>query len=190
MKTFKIKYHQITTTMRTFLNNKQRGNIMIRQLRTLLVTLLIGIFAIPALANDKADNTDEKVRTIEVIGQDNMRFDVEEINAAPGETIRIKFTVKSNIPPVAMKHNLAIVDKDADIDAFVNASMTAKDNEYIAPDMEDQVIATTKMMGGGGTDTIEFTVPEEPGEYPYVCTFPGHYMAGMKGMLTVKDTAS
>lgn len=170
-----------------FSTNKQRGITMIRQLRTLLVTLLIGMFAIPALATDK---TDENVRTIEVVGQDNMRFDVEEINAAPGETIRIKFTVKSNIPPAAMKHNLAVLDKDVDVDAFVSASMSARDNEYIAPDMEDQVIATTKMMGGGSTDTIEFTVPEEPGDYLYVCTFPGHYMAGMKGTLTVKDPAS
>lgn len=160
---------------------------MIRQLRTLLATLLIGMFAIPALATDKAD---DNIRTIEVIGQDNMRFDVEEINAVPGETIRIKFTVKSDFPPVAMQHNLAVLDKDADVEAFVNASMSARDNGYIAADMKDQLIATTKMIGGGSTDTIEFTVPEEPGEYAYVCTFPGHFMAGMKGTLTVKKPAS
>jgi len=160
---------------------------MIRHLKTLLITLLLGTFAVPAMATDK---TDEKVRTIEIIGKDNLRFDVEEINAKPGETIRIKFTVKSNMPPTAMQHNLAILDKNTDVDAFINASMSAKDNEYIAPGMKNQMIAATKMMGGGSSDTIEFTVPEEPGDYVYVCTFPGHYMAGMKGILTVKKQPS
>jgi len=29
-------------------------------------------------------------------------------------------------------------------------------------------------------------VPAAPGSYPYVCTFPGHFVAGMKGNLVVK----
>lgn len=160
---------------------------MKRSIKILLITLLIGTFAIPVMASQ---TDDDEVKVIEVVGQDNMRFSVDKIDAAPGETIRIKFTVKSDMPPAAMKHNLAIVDKDTDVDAFVNASMSAKDNEYIAPDMEDQVVATTKMLGGGGTDTIEFTVPDAPGNYEFVCTFPGHFMAGMKGTLVVNEPAS
>lgn len=160
---------------------------MIRSIKTLLITLLIGTFAIPVMANGTGD---DEVKTIEVVGQDNMRFNVEEISAAPGETIRIKFTVKSDMPASAMQHNLAIIDKDTDVDAFVNASTSAKDNEYIAADYEDQVVATTKMLAGGETDTIEFTVHDEPGSYEFVCTFPGHFMAGMKGTLVVKEPTS
>lgn len=37
----------------------------------------------------------------------------------------------------------------------------------------------------GGTETFTFTAPESPGEYPIVCTEPGHYEAGMVGRLTV-----
>ena len=33
---------------------------------------------------------------------------------------------------------------------------------------------------------ITFTVPSEPGEYPYVCSFPAHYVAGMRGVLVVQ----
>jgi azurin len=94
--------------------------------------------------------------------------------------------VISNMPKTAMGHNIAIVDKDADVDEFVMQSMSAKDNEYIAPALEDQVVAFTEMIGGGETSVIEFTVPEEPGDYVFVCTFPGHYFAGMKGILRVK----
>lgn len=37
----------------------------------------------------------------------------------------------------------------------------------------------------GETETFTFTAPGSPGEYPIVCTEPGHYEAGMVGRLTV-----
>jgi len=47
------------------------------------------------------------------------------------------------------------------------------------------VIASTKMLGPGETATVTFTAPA-PGVYDYICTFPGHALAGMRGTLTVK----
>lgn len=130
---------------------------------------------------------EDEPRTIKVTGNDNMRFNESEIRANPGETIRIVLKVKSSMPANAMSHNLAIVNPDIPMDEFINESMKATDNEYIASSFEDQVIATTAMIGGGRTSEITFTVPEEPGEYPYVCTFPGHYAAGMTGKLIVEE---
>lgn len=94
------------------------------------------------------------------------------------------------MPANAMSHNLAIVKPDTPMDEFVSKSTKAKDNEYIAPAYEDQVIVATDMIGGGKTLEITFTVPDEPGTYPYVCTFPGHYAAGMVGDLIVETRAS
>lgn len=125
-------------------------------------------------------------RTIEIIGTDNMKFDVTTIEATPGEEITIKLTTKSQMPKQAMAHNVAILDKDTDVDAFANASARARDNEYLAPDYEDQIIAATGMAGGGETVEVTFTVPDEKGDYEYICSFPGHYAAGMTGVLTVK----
>jgi azurin len=133
-----------------------------------------------------ANTSTDEVRELTIKGTDNLKFSVELIEASPGETIRMTLEVVSNMPKTAMGHNIAIVDKDADVMEFVMQSMSAKDNEYIAPALEDQVVAFTKMIGGGETSVIEFTVPEEPGDYVYVCTFPGHYFAGMKGILRVK----
>ncbi len=148
---------------------------------------------------------DDGVRTIEIIGTDDMKFVVREaadglvtggqagqyillegIEAAPGEEIRIRLTTISNLPPTAMSHNLALVELGTDVDAFARASITARDNEYIAPDFEDRVIVTTAMLGNGETDTITFTVPDETGEYDYICTFPGHFAGGMVGKLIVQ----
>ncbi len=148
---------------------------------------------------------DDGVRTIELIGTDDMKFrvaeeadglvireqigdeyEVDQILAEPGETLRIVLTTRSELPPTAMSHNFALLHMGVDVDAFANASAVAADNEYIAPDMEDQVYVTTSMLGGGETETIEFDAPEEPGEYEFVCTFPGHFVAGMRGTLVVQ----
>jgi plastocyanin len=42
------------------------------------------------------------------------------------------------------------------------------------------------MAGPGETVQVTFTAPSKPGKYPYLCTFSGHYQAGMKGVLIVK----
>lgn len=151
-----------------------------------LLILLTGLMATQIFA---ATGETENVREITVKGTDNMKFDVTLIEAEPGETLRITLVVESNLPRAAMGHNIAVVDQGVNMEEFVFASMTEKETEYIAPAFQDQVIANTKMIGGGETDTIEFTVPETPGDYEYVCTFPGHFFGGMKGILRVTNPA-
>ncbi|WP_340102488.1 plastocyanin/azurin family copper-binding protein [Rhodohalobacter sp. 8-1] len=155
-------------------------------MKTIFKTLLITLFATLISINGFANTGTDEVRELTIKGTDNLKFSETLIEASPGETIRLTFEVVSNMPKTAMGHNIAIVDKDADVQNFVMQSMSAEDNEYIAPALEDQVVAFTKMIGGGETSVIEFTVPDEPGDYVYVCTFPGHYFAGMKGILRVK----
>lgn len=156
-------------------------------MKTLIKTTLTLFLAVLFMNAGFAQSND--VRTITITGQDNMQFSQTVIEAEPGETIRIVLNVKSNMPPAAMSHNIAIVDLGVNVEEFVLASMAEPDNEYIAPSYADQLIAATEMIGGGETSTIEFTVPENPGDYEFVCTFPGHYFGGMKGVLRVKESA-
>lgn len=158
----------------------------IRTISALLVFFLITGFMAWNADQDTSTAESDDIRTIEIVGMDNMQYDVDEIRMSPGETIRIEYTTESNMPPAAMSHNVAIVEPDIDMTAFINESRRADDNEYIAPDFEDQVIVTTDMLGDGETDVIEFTAPDEPGEIPFVCTFPGHYDAGMTGTIIVE----
>ena len=58
--------------------------------------------------------------------------------------------------------------------------------DFIPPAMKGRVIAKTAFAGPGETVHVTFTVPDRPGRYPYICTFAGHYQAGMKGTLVVK----
>ena len=65
-------------------------------------------------------------------------------------------------------------------------AMQARATEYIPAALAKQVVAHSKLLGPKQTDEISFTVPSEPGDYPYVCSFPAHAMAGMRGVLVVK----
>lgn len=182
-------------------------------MKTLLINTIFiaAVFALAACGGgETAEQTQEEavddgVRTIEMIGTDDMKFVVREaqeglvtggqagqyilleaIEAAPGEEIRVRLTTISNLPPTAMSHNFALLEMGTDPDAFQRASLTARDNSYIAPDFEDRVIVHTSMLGNGETDTITFTVPDETGEYDYICSFPGHFAGGMVGKLIVQ----
>ena len=64
------------------------------------------------------------------------------------------------------------------------ASMEAA-HDYVPPGSKE-VLAHTKLLGPGETDTVTFTAPFVPGRYLYLCSFPGHYSQGTKGFMTVK----
>ena len=51
------------------------------------------------------------------------------------------------------------------------------------PALQD-VLFHTRLLEPTKSETIYFTAPDQPGEYPYICTFPGHYLA-MRGVLVV-----
>jgi azurin len=125
-------------------------------------------------------------RTVEILGGDDMKYSVTTIPAKPGETLRIRLTSKGTLPKIAMAHNVVVLKLGSKQIDFVNAAATARATDFIPPDMKDQVIAATALAGPGETVEVTFKVPDVAGDYPFVCTFPGHFQAGMKGMLNVK----
>ena len=150
------------------------------QMKRALIGMALGVFvlAAPALA--------QKPRTIEIKGTDDMKFSVTSIAAKPGEQIRIVLHSVGSMPKMVMAHNWVLLKKEADEAAFINASALARQTEFIAPAQKANVLAATKMAGAGETVEVTFTVPKDAGKYPFVCSFPGHWAAGMKGTLTVK----
>jgi azurin len=47
------------------------------------------------------------------------------------------------------------------------------------------VLFFTDITDPGKSATIHFTAPTAPGEYPYICTFPGHWLL-MNGVMVVE----
>lgn len=125
-------------------------------------------------------------RTIEITGGDDMKFSVTTIRARAGEPLRLRFVSKGTIPKVAMAHNVVVLKAATDVTKFINEGAAFRATDFIAPTMKDAVIAKTPLAGPGETVAVSFTAPSKPGRYPFVCTFSGHFQAGMKGTLIVK----
>jgi len=124
---------------------------------------------------------------IEIGGDDRMQFDVTAFEVHPQQPVTIVFINKGSMPKESMGHNLVVLQRDVDVVDFANTSGRHVRNEYIDPEKENQVIAATRILGPGEREEISFVAPRQTGEYPFVCTFPGHTQAGMRGVMTVRE---
>jgi azurin len=143
-----------------------------------IIYLLAVVFAAPALRAD-----DEK--KVQIQASDLMKYDVTSIDAAPGQKITVTLTNVGKLPKVAMAHNFVLLKAGTDVSAFAMAAMAHPTEGYMPPEMADKVIAACQLVGPGESDTVSFIAPAA-GTYDYICTFPGHALAGMRGTLNVK----
>lgn len=151
-----------------------------------LAASLAGLPGVVLAASSPAGAPPPPPRTIAIRSDDAMKFSVTRIEAAPGEQLRITLVVTGTMPKSVMAHNVVVLKKGTNVQGFINASATARTTAYIAPAFTTSVIAHTPMAGPGEVVTVVFTAPGTRGRYDYVCSFPGHYAAGMKGVLVVK----
>lgn len=123
---------------------------------------------------------------IEITGNDQMQFNTKAFEVTEGQKVVLSFKHIGQLPAVAMGHNVVILKSGTAVPAFATKCAPAKDTGYIPQDEESKaaIVAHTKMLGGGESDEITFTAPA-PGEYPFICSFPGHF-AIMQGVMTVK----
>jgi azurin len=109
-----------------------------------------------------------------------LEFDVTELRIGAGQQVRIVFNNTDH-----MEHNLVVITPGsiADIGRLADElalSPEGRAQNYV-PDSPD-VLASTPVVGAWGAYELTFTAPEEPGEYPFVCTIPGHWRS-MRGAL-------
>lgn len=124
-------------------------------------------------------------RTVELVATDNMKFSTTTIEAAAGESLRIDVKSQGQMPKIAMAHNFVLLAAGTDPASFANEGAMHRGNDFIAPALAGKVLAKTGMAGAGETVSVTFPAPG-PGSYPFLCTFPGHAVAGMQGTLVVR----
>ncbi len=116
-----------------------------------------------------------------------MRFNLSQFTVRPGDEVRLVFEHIGDMPKATMGHNVVILRADVTAESFGNRVLSGGgtlDNDYLPPALLGDVLAHTRLLGGGEEDTITFTAPG-PGNYTYLCTFPGHYGI-MKGQMIVR----
>ncbi len=124
-----------------------------------------------------------KEAKLEIAGTDQMTFDKKEMHVKAGQKVTLTLKHSGKMGKNVMGHNWVLLKNGTDMAKFAEKAMPAKDNGYIPEDKSD-IIAYTKVVGGGESVTITFTAPEK-GTYDYICSFPGHYSM-MNGKLIVE----
>jgi azurin len=147
-------------------------------MKTLFFALTAALLSPLALAQESK---------VEITANDQMQFSSKAFEVKAGDKVTLTLKHIGQMPKVAMGHNLVILQKGTEVPAFAMKATPAKDADYIPQDAETKgkILASTKLLGGGESDTITFTAPAEAGAYPFLCTFPGHF-ALMQGTMTVK----
>jgi len=139
----------------------------------LLTTLLAG----PALA---------AACDVEIEANDAMQFNKSSISVpASCKQFTVKLKHVGKLPKTAMGHNW-VLSKTADLQPVANDGIAAGAAKDFVKEKDARVIAHTKVIGGGESDSVTFsTAALKAGEaYSYFCSFPGH-SALMKGTLTL-----
>jgi azurin len=125
-------------------------------------------------------------KTVAISAGDTMKYTVTKIEAAPGQKITVELTNEGNLPKEAMGHNWVLLKAGVATADYASAAITAKAENYQPAAMAEKVIASIPVLGPKETGKVTFTAPSAPGEYHFLCSFPGHSAAGMVGVLVVK----
>ena len=125
-------------------------------------------------------------KEVQIKADDKMKFDVTAFEVKPGQNVSLTLTNVGTTPKFSMGHNCVVFDRNANVQTFLDAASMAAATDYVPKDAKG-VIAHTKLLGPGEADTATFNAPFVPGDYPFFCSFPGHYTQGTKGVMTVKQ---
>jgi azurin len=111
---------------------------------------------------------------ITVEATDSMSYSTKVIAAAGCTEIKLTLKHTGKLPKAAMGHNLAIA-AEADMKDVIAAATKSGFAKDYSPGT-DHVIAATKLLGGGESDTITIATSKfkKGTKYKFFCTFPGH----------------
>lgn len=112
-----------------------------------------------------------------------MKFNKATFTVKAGSQVTIDFE-----NPDFMQHNL-VIGQPGTMEIIGNAAddlaRDPKGAELNYVPKIDSIIAATRLVDPNGKESIVFTVPNIPGEYPFVCTVPGHWRI-MNGIMIVE----
>jgi azurin len=116
---------------------------------------------------------------------EQMLFDVKWFVVEAGKPVQVVLT-----NPDAMPHNFVVGKPGSVREIGTAAAMvplpTDPDVKPYVPD-SPLVLQATRLLNGGETERLNFAAPAEPGEYVYLCSFPGHWVRMYGVMLVVPN---
>ncbi len=135
-----------------------------------------------AAAWEKVHAADADALRVQAV-PNQMQFAPRELRARAGQPVRIVFE-----NPDSMPHNFVLVARGAEEEVGVLADEMASDPTSLAKHFipaSPKVLHATPLVNPSARAELVFTAPAQPGRYPYLCTFPGHWRI-MRGVLIVE----
>ena len=136
-------------------------------------------------AKDAQFDSQKNLKVVKISAvKERMLYDITQFEVLVGQPVRIDFT-----NPDATAHNIVIVMPGASEEVGLAANEMAKDpkeaqrGQYVPK--SKKVLHATRMVAPLSATALRFTAPKKPGDYPYICTFPGHWII-MKGVMVVR----
>lgn len=124
-------------------------------------------------------NADVVIKTV----PEMMRYDLKEFTVKAGGKVKLLLVNPDNMP-----HNLVIIELGALNEVGLLADKLAMDPQaakrHYVPESPKVMFATT-MVNDHSQAILDFIAPEKPGDYPFLCTFPGHWRL-MQGVMKVQ----
>jgi len=120
--------------------------------------------------------------------RERMIYDRETVAVQAGRPVEFRLTNTDNMP-----HNFAVVLPGFMAEVGELAEATGRDADAAARNFipkSDKILVASKLVQPEQTDSIFFEVPKEPGIYPYVCTYPGHWRRMYGALYVVADLSA
>jgi len=152
-------------------------------MKPVLSTLCV-ISVLAGTLNLRAEEVAEVVLTADKV---QFIYDIKEFTVKPGQ--KVKLTLINPAESVTRQpHNVIIVKPGKDMVVGMAANAGLSDPAFLTtknavPD-SPEILFYSKLVQPGAQEVLEFTAPAEAGDYPYICTYPGHW-AIMKGVMKV-----
>jgi azurin len=112
-----------------------------------------------------------------------MKFTQTTIAARPGQRVEITLNNTDDMP-----HNIVIFRRgtlaEYEKELFGSLNETERAAARVRPGFAERARGLAAAERGE-SDVVTFDAPAEPGEYPFVCSFPGHW-ATMRGVLRIE----
>ena len=164
--------------------------------QTLIIFTCLAAFCLSAFGQDKTKaSTGKKVDQTYVFKcqKAKMQWDRKEIVVRPGSRIQITISNGDDLP-----HNMVVclpgktkgADKGAELaEAVLKLGDKMLEMEFI-PKNHPRVIAHSGLVNPHKEKSFVFDVPKEKGNYPLVCTYPGHAQLMNAMMIVGKKPAA
>ena len=119
-------------------------------------------------------------RVLKLGTKPGLKFDITNLEVKAGSKVRLIFNNNDD-----MTHNVVVVSPGA-ADEVGNLALQLglKGSQMNYVPISSKVLFHTGLLQPGASESIYFVAPSKPGEYMFICSYPGHASV-MRGILKV-----